>query len=40
LEQAGREPDHVSIHTRRGDGTEEFHELRRADDGVGGCRRS
>src|SRR5262249_25949462 len=33
--QAGRNPDHVSICTRIGDGAKEFHELGRADDGVG-----
>src|SRR5882672_10850512 len=35
LEQAGREPDQVSIRTCSGDGTEEFQKLGRADDGVG-----
>ncbi len=35
LEQAGRKPDRVSIRTHIGDASEEFHELGRADDGVG-----
>src|SRR5213082_2801632 len=35
LEQAGREPDRVSIRTLSGDAAEEFQKLGRADDGVG-----
>ncbi len=35
LEQAGRKPDDISTRTSIGDGAEEFHELGRADDGVG-----
>ena len=35
LEQAGRNPDRLSIRTFSGDGAEEFQELGRADDGVG-----
>src|SRR5215470_14915977 len=35
LEQPGRNPDLVSIRARIGDTAEEFHELGRADDGVG-----
>src|ERR1700757_1775339 len=33
LEQAGREPDRVSIRTCSGDGSEEFQKLSRADNG-------
>jgi len=35
LEQAGREPDHVSVRTFSGDATEEFQKLGRADDRIG-----
>ena len=35
LEQAGRNPDDVSLRTFGGDAAEEFHKLGRANDGVG-----
>ena len=35
LEQAGRKPDRISFRTFVRDAAEEFHELGRADDGVG-----
>ena len=35
LEQAGRDPDQVSIRTHVGDAAEEFQEVGRADDSVG-----
>lgn len=35
LEQAGRKPDDVAIRTGIGNAAEEFHELGRANDGVG-----
>ena len=38
LEEDRRKPDDVSIRTRIGDAAEEFHELGRADNGVGDAR--